>query len=576
MDPPLPPAGDDDGGKDPLRMGIQVLSSRRISSANLQLRLIFLFYSMDRDAGFIRIGSLLAVALQATVLPDFACADQTPPAPLTNGVAVQSSDGSSVHPLTSAGTLTFTFQSAPIAAANGFSPEPQAGQWPTWVLDPAHPLSVPPPPAPNSLEEKQELNELKRLMSQRTPQSLAQARYWATGPASFRWNEKELEFITKYKETPPRVSRGLALLNTAIEDAVVEAWKQKYTYPRRRPAQADSSITEAVEPGPDPCYPSEHAVVAGVSSRILAYLYPSERQNLESMAQEAAMSRVLSGVDYPSDIEQGLALGRAAADLFIQRAMNDHAGASIDQWNPQNRPTGPAYWEPTVTDNIHVQIVVPTEPLWGRVQPWLMAAGDQFRPHPPPRYGSLVFEREAKEVEEAGNHLTADQQHAAVFWSDSVGTLTPPGHWTETALDLIRRYHLDTPQAARVLALLSAAQADAFIACWDAKYTYWSVRPITAIQRRNPTWKPYLTTPPFPSYVSGHSTVSMAAAEVLFYFFPKEERDLRKQALEASNSRLYAGIHYRSDLNGGRALGKKIAELAIAKDKSRISPASNQ
>ncbi len=122
----------------------------------------------------------------------------------------------------------------------------------------------------------------------------------------------------------------------------------------------------------------------------------------------------------------------------------------------------------------------------------------------------------------------------------------------------------------------SAAQADAFIACWDAKYVYWSVRPVTVLQRRNPAWKPYLTTPPFPSYVSGHSTVSMAAAEVLSYFFPKEARTPRKTALEASTPRLYAGIHYRSDLNGGRALGKKIAELAIAKDKSRISPASNQ
>jgi hypothetical protein len=402
---------------------------------------------------------------------------------------------------------------------------------------------------------------------------LDRVRYWATGPASFRWTEVQLDCILKYKKTPPRSSRGLALLHTAIHDAVVAAWSQKYAYQRRSPHAADSSITEAVAPSPDPCYPSEHAVVAGVSSRILAYLYPSEGPRLESLEREAAMSRVWAGVNYPSDIERGLELGHAVANLFIQRAKSDGSSEQLDKWDPKDRLNGPAYWEPTLTDNVHVSMVVPTEPGWGKLKPWLMERGDQFRPAPPPVYGSAAFEREAREVENTGNRLSDEQKRIAVYWSDATGTLTPPGHWTQIAQDLILRYNLNTPRAARILASLNAAQADAFIACWDAKYTYWSIRPVTAIQRLwELKWQPFLTTPPFPSYISGHSTVSSAASEVLAYYFPKEARSLRKMALEASNSRLYGGIHFSSDLNVGRTVGKEIANLAIEKDKKgRVS-----
>jgi hypothetical protein len=361
-------------------------------------------------------------------------------------------------------------------------------------------------------------------------------------------------------------------LHTAIHDAVVASWNQKYAYQRPSPFTEDPSISELVAPGPDPSYPSEHAVVAGVSSRILGYLHPSERANLEAMELEAAMSRLWAGVNYRSDIEKGLELGHAIAERFIQRAKEDNAGAALDQWNTKERLEGPGYWAPTLTDNIHVSMVVPTEPAWGKVQPWLMARRDQFRPPPPPAYGSRPFGREAREVEKVGDRLSAEKKRIAIYWSDGPGTLTPPGHWTEIALDLIRRNHLNTPQSARVLASLSSAQADAFISCWDVKFTYWSTRPVTAIQRRSPNWQPFLTTPPFPGYISGHSTVSTAAAEVLAYFFPKEARNLRVKAREASLSRLYGGIHFRSDLDEGQKVGKGIAQLAIDRDKKGILP----
>ena len=144
--------------------------------------------------------------------------------------------------------------------------------------------------------------------------------------------------------------------------------------------------------------------------------------------------------------------------------------------------------------------------------------------------------------------------------------MTPPGHWNRIALERVRAEGLSTRRAARVFAALNTAQADAFIACWDAKYAYWSERPVTAIRReRDPSWLSYIATPPFPGYVSGHSTTSGAAAEVLAHFFPGDRRRLRRQAEEAAVSRLYGGIHFRSDNEAGLRLGRAIGRRSYSR-----------
>jgi membrane-associated phospholipid phosphatase len=112
----------------------------------------------------------------------------------------------------------------------------------------------------------------------------------------------------------------------------------------------------------------------------------------------------------------------------------------------------------------------------------------------------------------------------------------------------------------------NTAQADAFIACWDAKYTYWSERPVTAIRRElDPSFLSYIATPPFPSYVSGHSTISGAASTVLAARFPDAARRLRAWADEAAVSRLNGGIHFRSDNEAGLLLGKRIGRVAVTR-----------
>ena len=159
--------------------------------------------------------------------------------------------------------------------------------------------------------------------------------------------------------------------------------------------------------------------------------------------------------------------------------------------------------------------------------------------------------------------LTAEQKRIADFWADGVGTVTPPGHWNRIALDLVRAPGWSTAGTSLLFSALNTAQADAFIACWDAKYAYWTLRPVTAIRLRiDPAWSSYIVTPPFPSYVSGHSTTSAAASTVLGAFFPARAGELEAMAEEAAASRLYGGIHFRSDNDAGLKLGRRVGTAA--------------
>ena len=125
---------------------------------------------------------------------------------------------------------------------------------------------------------------------------------------------------------------------------------------------------------------------------------------------------------------------------------------------------------------------------------------------------------------------------------------------------------LSEREATHVFALVSATMADAGIGCWDAKLTYWFIRPWKADLAI--TVVPAVGKPNHPSYPSGHSCVSASAAEVLSAFFPEERADLEAKVIEAGLSRMYAGIHYRFDIEAGQALGRSVARFTIAADAS--------
>jgi hypothetical protein len=204
----------------------------------------------------------------------------------------------------------------------------------------------------------------------------------------------------------------------------------------------------------------------------------------------------------------------------------------------------------------------PMLPAFGNVRPWMMTADDivRERPAPPPSTSSEQMAREVAEVRRYVDRGTREELAIANKWADGPSTPTPPGHWNFLAAPYIKKAGYSEVRAARVFALLNMALHDAAVGCWDTKYFYYNPRP----SQVDPELRTIIGLPNFPSYTSGHSTFSGAAAEVLSYLFPTDAAFFEAQKAEASISRLYGGIHYRSDLEMGMAHGKRIGGYTVS------------
>ncbi len=440
--------------------------------------------------------------------------------------------------------------------ASGQKAEPSAGTWKTWVLSSPGDIPVPPPPAKGSAQEKAEDQEIQELAAKRTPEVKDIVRKWAAAgePVSTPWVEMNLEFVSARAKDPPLSSRGYALMSVAVYDALVATWHYKYQYDRAAPGVGD----RLAEPGPDPSYPSEHAAIAGAASRVLAYLFPERPAlRLDEAADQAADSRVSAGASRRSDVDAGLELGHKVAEKVIAYAKADGAEKACTKKVPG---AAPRYWAPPPGS-----VANPVQPCAGEWKAWVMTAGNQFRPGPPPVFGSPEFLAQARELVETKKTLTEEQKKAATFWAGGQGTPLPAGVWMNVLLAYLRNELPTEPKAERTLALAAVAMSDAGVAAWDAKFAYWDPRPQNGIRDLgiDKTWDPFIDTPFFPSYISGHATYSGAAAEVLSYLFPEDEADFRAKAQEASNSRLWGGIHWRADNETGLAVGEKVGALVV-------------
>jgi hypothetical protein len=204
----------------------------------------------------------------------------------------------------------------------------------------------------------------------------------------------------------------------------------------------------------------------------------------------------------------------------------------------------------------------PMLPLFGNVRAWMMTPADivRERPGPPPSTSSQLMAREVAEVRRYVDGATREELAIANFWADGPSTPTPPGHWNFIAQPYVRKAELSEVRVTRVFALLNMALHDAAVGCWETKYFYFNPRP----SHMDPELKTLIGLPNFPSYTSGHSTFSGAAAEVLSYLFPSDATEFERQKEEASISRLYGGIHYRSDLEVGQAHGKRIGGYTVS------------
>jgi hypothetical protein len=292
----------------------------------------------------------------------------------------------------------------------------------------------------------------------------------------------------------------------------------------------------------------------------------------------------------PSDVYQkSIAYGETVANHVIAYAKKDNYGPTRGlRYTLQKQP---GTWEPTPPAYADA-----VEPHWAKIRTLALDSAGQFEVAAMPAFASSAFQKEVTEVFKTAASLTDEQKRIAWFWDDNAFVMdvqghsmsaskkmTPGGHWLMVAQHFCKKQNLTAAESARVYALTSIALFDGFIACWKLKYETHRIRPETVIQATlDKNWQPYLQTPPFPEYPSGHSTISAASAEVLSSIFGDsvaytdsteyvfghgvgQFASFREAAEQASISRLYGGIHFRSGCTAGSDLGKKVGALVVQK-----------
>lgn len=396
------------------------------------------------------------------------------------------------------------------------------------------------------------------------------------------WYKLVLELIRHTPTyTPPVASRALAYLGVTAYEAAAGGSAQLVTLagqlnaldmiPARKP---DAVHDEAAV---------MHAALGHAATQLFANTGPTGQRAMAALARK--LDAEITG-SLPADVSLRSAThGRAVAAHILAWSAND-GGAVIENLGfplQYALTPGPAHWTPT---NKQALQQAPLLPDWGRNRTFAMPSGDSCGLPPPPEYSEdkgSEFYRQADEVAHVRRELAPEQLAIARFWSDdAMASPTPPGHWVSIALQCLAHENAGHGRSAEVLALLGVTLADAFIGCWQAKYQYDLLRPVTYIRRViDPAFEPLLTTPPFPEYPSGHSTQSGAAAAVMTKLFggdfafeddthardglpPRRFANFWQAADEAGISRLYGGIHFRAAIERGLDQGRCIAAHAMA------------
>jgi PAP2 superfamily len=378
------------------------------------------------------------------------------------------------------------------------------------------------------------------------------------------WNQTMIAAtLTAPATAAPLTLRVAAIVHAAVFDAV-NGIDRKYT---------PIFVPPAAAPGA-----SKGAAAVQAAYATLVSLYPAQQSTFD---QQRTVS--LGAITDTQDaVQAGLAWGQNVANQIW--AWKSQDGFSNTQ-PPYLGGTAPGQWRPTppaMAPGLAPQLATTT--------PWVLRSPSQFRPAGPPALTSDQYTADYNEVENMGasanSGRTADQTLFANFWQAG----NPPDYWDPVALSLAARHHFSMVDEARLLALVNVGMADAIIGCWDAKYTYSSWRPITAIQLAatdgndatvpDPTWTPLITTPPFPEYPSAHSCVSGAAGRILSDAFGEEINfGVTSQAMpgvvrefhsftaaleEVMNARVFGGIHFRTACVDGTALGIAVADYIMA------------
>ena len=464
-----------------------------------------------------------------------------------------------------------------------------AGNWKMIFMTSPSQVALAQPVDPSTDAYKAELAAIKTAQLNLTSAQRAVIDYWSVGGV-LRWNQLFRELVAKYNlppaplpdgsypfptaenpfadpqfpfSNPPYAARAYSYLSVAQADAMKATWYYKYLYKRAAPYTIDAGVQAFVPKTDLPAYPSEDAVLSGVTAELLKALFPAALELITLKAGDQRNAALWSGKASSSDISAGLAMGKSIAALFTARASGDGMAAAVGnkaQWQAFADNTTAKGEIPWIC--LELPARPPMLPFFGNVKAWMMTPANivSERPIAPPSTSSAEMQNELAEVKSFATNATREQIAIVHKWADGAGTYTPPGHWNDIAEEYIRDANFSEVRAARAFALLNMSLHDAAVGCWETKYFYFNPRP----SQLDPSIKTSTGIPNFPAYTSGHSTFSAAAATVLSYLFPAGAADFDAQAKEASLSRLYGAIHYRVDTEMGLQHGKKIANYTVS------------
>lgn len=385
-----------------------------------------------------------------------------------------------------------------------------------------------------------------------------------------KWMQLARVLVKTEGKNPPQASRIYAYLGVTMYEAMLPAMQENRSlagqvnglvnmpsFQKKKDYDGVTSINEAMK-----------QVIRDVFG---GTLQGANQMKVDSLYNAINASRAI----YPSAaVAYGKDFGGKVAIAIKQWMQTDNFIQTRSMvYDLPSRIGHPEYWAPTAS-------LSPTEPFWGEIRAFVVsnpatcAIPSQI---PYSEDTASTFYKEAYFVYQTRNTLTAEQSTIANWWADgAVATATPPGHWVAIANQMVTKKKLKLNRAVEMHARLGMAMADAFICCWDMKYKYNLLRPITYIREQiDPTWSPLLATPNFPEYTSGHATSSGAAAEVLTqylgsqYFIdstnisavlsPRSFTSFDAAAQEAAMSRIYGGIHYREAGSNGILMGRCVA-----------------
>jgi len=377
------------------------------------------------------------------------------------------------------------------------------------------------------------------------------------------WNATAIATALAAGEGALPQTRSMAIVAIAVNDAVNAITRRHAIYGLPLVAPGDASVD---------------AAVAGAAHRALVRLYPSQ-----TAAIDAALTASLAahGVS-PSDAS--IAFGELVADQTVAGRISDGVSTAQFPYTPPGAGS-PGVWAPTLPAHLPAAL-----PGWGRITPWVLRDGSQFRPDEGPSLTSRRYARDFDEIKAFGSAAslvrTPEQTNIALFWLTSAAVI-----WDGVLRQVATARGLDESDTAHAFALVNLAGADAGIACWDAKYTFNFWRPVTAIAEADadgnpdttadPTWRPLAPTPNFPEFPSGHTVISGAMGTMLRLLFgddpgvaftassPTNPGFTRTWGTfsagidEVIDARVWTGFHFRSSDEEGARIGRHVAQFVF-------------